>query len=36
MRCDDDLMQAPFDIDPVAFAELVAAFDEIAADEEST
>lgn len=33
MRNDDDMMQAPFDIDPVKFAELIAAFDEIAAEE---
>lgn len=33
MRHDDDMMQSPFEIDPVKFAELVAAFDEIAEEE---
>ena len=33
MRHDDDTMQGPFEIDPVKFAELIAAFDEIAEEE---
>lgn len=39
MRNDDDMMQAPFDIDPVKFREIMDSFNEIAeegADEEYT
>ena len=33
MRHDDDTMQAPFDIDPVKFKEIMDSFNEIAEEE---
>ena len=33
MRTDDDMMQAPFDIAPVKFKEIMDSFNEIAAEE---